>query len=604
MADLSTTEPRDVRVFDTLRRAEQHLPGARAGLLPTAMLAAVGATGKLVLPIVLRKAIDEGIRPGGAVNVGAVGRLCAFAAIATLIAQIATRTAAYRLGSWSERMMALLRRGCVDRFLGMSLDQHAREHRGALVARATTDVESISRFFEWGAISWLINSVIVLILSAYILLIDVRLGAIAIAFSVPVLFVMRSVQHHLLTAYDAVRGHVGAYLGKTGEIVTGAAVIRAYQAEDIMREATARSIEGRRRASIRAGTLGAFLFPIGDLFATSAVATVVFVGIHLGRGGSLTDGTIVALIFATIRLLDPASEISENIDQTQLAIAGLSRVLDVLDLPVEFAADIDAVDLPEGKLDLSFDHVSYRYPARRNEDGGIGLEAVWAVEDVSFAVPAGTSLAVVGATGSGKSTAAKLLVRMTDPQLGIVRVRGIDARHIRDASLRTRVQLVPQEPFLFDLSIADNVRSGRPEATDVELIAAIQRLGLDDWFASLPAGLSTRVGERGADLSAGERQLVALVRSEVVGPDVLVLDEATSSVDAATEERLAAAIDRVAKGRTMVVIAHRLSTAARMDRIAVMEHGRLVEFGTHSELVVAEGPYARSVAAWTASLTR
>ncbi len=593
--------PREIAVGDTLRRARQHLPGVERGLRMTFAFAAFGALGRLVLPIVLMKAIDDGIRVGE-VQVGTVARLCLFAALATVLTEISTRVAAYRLGTWSEATMASLRRGCVDRFLGMSLDQHARERRGVLVARATTDVESISRFFEWGAIAWLVNSVIVIVLSGYLLLLDLRLGAIAIVVVLPVALVMKTVQHRLLGAYDAVRGHVGAYLGRAGEIVTGAAVIRAYQAEDIMRTSTAASIEGRRRASIRAGTLGAFLFPVGDLFSTAAVATIVVVGVHLGPETGLTQGTIIAVIFATIRLLDPVSEISENLDQTQLAVAGLSRVLDVLDLPVELAADVDAIDLPPGPLGVSLDHVWYRYPARRDEYSTDGADT-WALKDVSFAVPAGTSLAIVGATGSGKSTTARLLARMSDPQRGTICVQSINARHIREQMFRTRVQLVPQEPFLFDLSIAENLRGGRPSASTADLRAAIDRLGLADWFESLPAGLSTHVGERGADLSAGERQLVALVRAEVVGPDVLVLDEATSSVDAATEARLAAAIERIGQGRTMIVIAHRLSTAARMDRIAVMEHGRIVEIGTHGELLANGGTYARSIADWTSSLT-
>jgi putative ABC transport system ATP-binding protein len=627
-------------VRDTFRRAYAHLPGARSGLGVTAGFAFVGAFSRVILPIVLRAVIDHGIGHGvdhgstvAHVRVRLIAVLCALGFSALVITEIATRIAAWRLGRWSESMMAELRRRCVDRFLDMSLDQHARAKRGVLVARATTDVESISRFFEWGAIAWLVNTAILLILAVYLLALDARLGVIALAVTFPMAFVIRFVQKRLLHAYGAVREQVGIYLGRTSEIVSGAAVIRAYGANDLMRRSAAQAIDGRRRAQVRANALSATLFPLGDLFASVAITTIVVVGLRMAAHSTLSDGTLVALVFATLRIVDPVGELAENVDQTQLAIAGLARIVDLLDLPVELAADADAVVLPPGPLAVSFDGVSYRYPARRRDDvddgRGTGAETSasstdsgsadddddsllvyddgaepnpWALNDVSFDVASGTSLALVGATGSGKSTAARLLVRMSDPQEGTLRVQNIDLRRIEETSLRSRVQLVPQEPFLFDQTIAENLRAGRPAASDADLHAALARLGLGDWVAALPDGLAPRGGERGWVQSAGERQLVALIRAEVMDPDVLVLDEATSSVDAATEARLADTIDRIALGRTMVVIAHRLSTAARCDRIAVLHHGRLVELGTHDDLVQARGRYASSLADWSAGV--
>ena len=622
-------------VFSTLRRAAAVLPEFRRGLGVTLALAAVGAAGRLILPILIRSTIDDGL--GGAdaasVSLDRVGRLCLAAVLATVVTQAGTRAAAYRLGAWSERMMAELRRRCVDRFLSMSLDEHAAQRRGALVARATTDVESIARFFEWGAISWLVNSVIVVVLAGFLLATDMRLGSLALVITLPVVLMLRWLQHRLLRAYSTVRAHVGAYLGLAAEMVSGAAEIRAYQAESVMRARAESSIEGRRRSAVHAGTLGALLFPMGELFGTLAIAAVVVAGVHIGPGGGLTEGTVVAVIFAASRLLDPVGEISENIDQTQLAVAGLSRVLDVLDPPLGGDGLHDLAGprrpLPAGALGLEIDALSYAYPPRlgAEDDASIGadspavaapvavavsvavaapiaeadppVEPVWALSDVTLRVAAGTSLAIVGATGSGKSTMARLLVRAADPQHGAVSIGGVDVRAIDDPELRRRVQLVPQEPFLFDLTIADNVRIGTPDRTDGDVIAAFDRLGLSEWLTGLPLGLATKVGERGSELSAGERQLVALARAELLAPDVLVLDEATSSVDAAMETRVSEAIERIAAGRTTVVIAHRLSTAARADAIAVFDHGRLVEHGTHEALLRVEGAYAAFVRHWT-----
>ena len=611
--------PVPLGVFPTLRRAADELPEFRRGLGVTLALAAVGAAGRLILPILIRSAIDDGL--GGTdvarVSLGRIGRLCLVAVLATVITQAGTRAAAYRLGAWSERMMAELRRRCVDRFLAMSLDEHAGQRRGALVARATTDVESISRFFEWGAISWLVNSVVVVVLAGFLLATDLRLGSLALVITLPVVLLLRWLQHRLLQAYSAVRAHVGAYLGLAGEMVSGAAEIRAYQAESVMRARAETSIDSRRRSAVHAGTLGALLFPMGELFGTLAIAAVVVAGVHIGPNGGLTEGTVVAVIFAASRLLDPVGEISENIDQTQLAVAGLSRVLDVLDPPVGGDGLHDLTGprqpLPAGALGLEIDAVSYAYPPRLGAaaDALIGVtspgvaaadppaEPVWALTDITLRVAAGTSLAIVGATGSGKSTIARLLVRAADPQHGAVSIGGVDVRAIDDPELRRRVQLVPQEPFLFDLTIADNVRVGAPDRSDDDVTAAFARLGLSEWLTGLPLGLATWVGERGNELSAGERQLVALARAELLAPDVLVLDEATSSVDAAMETRVSEAIERLATGRTTVVIAHRLSTAARADAIAVFDHGRMVEHGTHEALLRAEGAYAEFAARWT-----
>jgi ATP-binding cassette, subfamily B, bacterial len=647
--------PTEVTALATLRRAAGLIPGFGKGLPLTVGLALVGGLGQLIVPVVLQNVIDRGLKvrvpvggvarkgaSGAAVSVrfGQIALLCAIAAIVTVLTQAARRASAYRLGAWSEWLMAQLRIRGVKRFLDMSLDQHAQSKRGVLVSRVTGDVESISQFFSWGAVSWLTNVLIVLLMAGYLFWIDWRLAVVGVFVALPVIVVMRFVQRVLLRNYQLVRAHSGDYLGRVSEVVTGASVLRAYGAERLVGDRALAANRLRRDAAKRTSLIGAALFPVGDLFAVLSICAVISTGLLIGSGGGITAGVLVGAVFATRAMLDPFAELSEVVDQTQLAVAGLSRVLDVLDLPVDLIEPQSPVALPVGGLSVSIRGVSYAYPARPVDDASdagstsfssssssssaaaLGASSVvslavassviasadssahplYVLRDVSIEVPAGSSLAVVGATGSGKSTLARLVSRTADPQLGSVHIGGIDVRDIAERDLRSRVQLVPQDPFLFDLSIGENIALGAPELPHALLVAAIERLGLTDWIAQLPEGLATTVGERGSALSAGERQLVALVRAEVMAPEVLILDEATSSVDAGTEARLAATIDELSRGRTTIVIAHRLSTAARADAVAVFDAGRVVEYGTHESLIATNGHYARLVADWNESV--
>jgi ABC-type multidrug transport system fused ATPase/permease subunit len=333
----------------------------------------------------------------------------------------------------------------------------------------------------------------------------------------------------------------------------------------------------------------------GELSAALATAGVVVVGVLLGvagpgwLGGQLTVGRITAFLFLVVLFVQPVQLVSEVMNDVQNAIAGWRRVLEIQDTAPDVAdPGPGGVALPDGPLDVCFDAVCFAYPG--------GPEVL---STVDLSIPARRRVAVVGETGSGKTTLAKLLTRLMDPTRGEVRLGGHPLTRVRFDSLRQRVVMVPQDGFLFDLTVAENVRFARPELTDEQIGAAFVRLGLGDWLAGLPAGLSTRVGERGEALSVGERQLVALARAYVADPDLLVLDEATSAVDPATEVRLQRALDEVTRGRTTVAIAHRLSTAQGADEVIVVDRGRIVQRGPHADLLRdPDSVYAKLYASW------
>ena len=288
--------------------------------------------------------------------------------------------------------------------------------------------------------------------------------------------------------------------------------------------------------------------------------------------------------------MSPIGELSEILDQTQTAISGWRKVLAVLDVPIDVAEPVDGVHLAHGALGVEVSHIGFAYRG----DAPV-------LHDVSVDIAAGAHVAIVGETGSGKTTFAKLLCRLADPTEGEVRIGPSDLRSVDPASRRRAIRMVPQDGFLFDTTIADNVRMAAPDATDDDIEQAFARLGLEWWLLRLPDGLETMVGERGESLSVGERQLVALARAELGDPGLLVLDEATSAVDAETERALADALARVSRGRTTISIAHRLSTAEHADRVLVFDAGRIVEAGTHDELVAAGGVYSRLYSSWTAN---
>jgi len=585
-------------VLATLRRGVQLSPELLQGAWLTLLLAVVAALGKVVVPLVVQQAIDTGT----SVSDPDVPHVLALALVGVgvlLVSALCSALVNVRLFRSSEAGLATLRVRAFRHVHDLAVLTQGTERRGALVSRVTSDVDTISLFVQWGGIMLLVSALQILVSTAAMLTLSWQLTIVVWVCFVPMVLFSRAAQRRVSERYTAVRRRVGAMLGAISEAVVGAETIRAHGAQSRTQRRVDAAIEATRRAMIRAQVMVSVAFSSGVLVANGVLAAVVAVGVLLGIHGDITPGRLVAMIFLAQMFAGPVQMATEILNELQNAVAGWRRVIDVLDTPVDVAdPGEDGVDSPRGPAQVSLRGVSYAYP------GGPPV-----LRDVTLDLPAGRRVAVVGATGSGKTTLARLVCRLVDPLEGQVLLDGVDLREISGESLRRRVVLVPQEGFLFEGSVLDNIAYGLRPAPGQEpgrqqvreaVSAAVRELGLEDWCAALPRGLDTPVGQRGESLSAGERQLVAIARAHLAGGDLLVLDEATSAVDPATEVRIARALEQLTSGRSTLTIAHRLSTAEAADLVVVVDEGRVVEVGTHRELLAHEGLYAQMYAAWLA----
>jgi ATP-binding cassette, subfamily B, bacterial len=608
-----TEQPAD-GAWATLVRGLRLSPELRDGLGITLLIALVATAGRVIAPIAVQLTIDRGLQAPGGIRTDLVALFVAASLLALLVTSFAAYHMNVRLVTATETALSALRVRTFSHVHDLSIAHQGAEHRGALVSRVTSDIDQISRFMQWGGLMLVVNLGQLLLATAVMLVYSWQLALVVVITIAPLGVILRSFQRRLTRAYQVVRQRVGTTLSTISESLMGAEVIRAYGIEERTDARVDAAIDEQFRTSYRAGRLSALMFSTGEIFPGVAIAGAVALGVVLGAGGDLTVGQLVAFMFLVNLFVGPVQIATEVLDQVQTAIAGWRRVLDVLDIPADVADPAtrtapakprrlpeldgegsDGVDVPPGPVSVAFHGVDFAYPER-----GTGALGPRVLHDVQLRIQPRTRVAVVGETGSGKTTFARLLTRLADPTAGEITINGVPLRDVRFASLRHRVVMVPQDDFLFDTTVAENVRYGRVSATDTEIAGAFVELGLGDWLATLADGLHTRVGERGNALSVGERQLVALARAYVANPDLLVLDEATSAVDPATEVRLQRALDGLAEGRTAVAIAHRLSTAEAADEIIVFDAGRVVQRGTHADLVTVPGVYRRLHESWAA----
>ncbi len=562
-----------------LRPVRAHYLGAAAAVTASTLITLAG-------PALVRYAVDAGISKHDTqpLNVAAL----IFLGLACL-KPFVVRAQILLAATAGERFLHALRVAAFDKLQALPLGFFERERAGVLVSRLTSDVQALNELVREALVEISGSALQIVLTVVALILLSPKLAAISLV-ALPILIASSWSFHHSAgVAYHAIRDRVAETLTALQEGLAGVRVVQAFRREKRTLERYRPRSQAQVHAWRRASFVNIRLFAFLPLAQASALIVVLLFAGSMYRNGEITIGTITAFVLYLIQLFDPIGRFTEWLGEFRQGLAALGKIVGLLEVPVAIRQKPDAVELPhEGTIAL------------RGVTFGYGKRPV--VRDLTLEVAQGEHIALVGATGAGKSTVAKLLTRQYDPQEGSIELGAIDLRDATLASLRRQIVLLPQEGHLFTGTIAQNVQLAHPDATDDDVRRALRTIGALDRFESLPQGLDTDVQTRGLRLSAGERQLVGIARIALADPAVIVLDEATSSLDPATEAAVENALAAVAEGRTVITIAHRLSTAQRADRVAVMEHGELVEVASHDELVEQGDRYARLWASWQAGL--
>ncbi|MFE9044183.1 ABC transporter ATP-binding protein [Streptomyces sp. NPDC007818] len=554
------------------------LRGFGAPLLISLGLVGLDAGAGLLLPVLIRHGIDEGVNR---LAIGAVWAASALALVTVLVQWVAQTAETRMTGRTGERVLYALRLKIFAQLQRLGLDYYERELTGRIMTRMTTDVDAMSTFLQTGLVTAFVSVVTFFGIMVALLVLDLQLALVVFA-TLPVLALATYYfRRSSVKAYELARERISVVNADLQESVAGLRIVQAFGRE---REGAARFAErgdAYRDARVRGQWLISVYFPFVTLLSSAAAAAVLIVGANRIEAGTLTTGALVAYLLYIDLFFAPVQQLSQVFDGYQQAAVSLGRMRELLQEPTSTAPADEPREVLSLRGEIAFESVSFAYGAEETALTGIDLR-----------IPAGQTVAFVGETGAGKSTLVKLVARFYDPTSGRVTADGADLRDLDLTSYRHRLGVVPQEAYLFAGTVRDAIAYGRPGATDAEVEAAARAAGAHDMIATLDGGYLHEVAERGRNLSAGQRQLIALARAELVDPDVLLLDEATAALDLATEAQVNAATERLSGRRTTLIVAHRLTTAARADRVVVMDHGRVAEDGSHDELLARDGRYA------------